>query len=77
MNRIQLSLLAPLVELPAIDLTSHAKGQWVTVTQSFTKQQRSTDKDRMRISIDKKDLPAGNKLIFIDDISIRRPESSE
>ncbi|WP_083905002.1 family 16 glycosylhydrolase [Rhodopirellula sp. SWK7] len=75
-EKIHFSLAAPALELPAIDLTSCTKGEWVTVTHSFTKEQSSTDSDRLKIFIDRSDVPAGNNLIYLDDIAIQRSETS-
>jgi len=56
--------------LPAIDLTNCAKGKWVTVKRPFKRDQASTPKDRLTISIHKEDASVGNGSLSIDDISI-------
>ncbi len=75
-KRLQVSLQDPAVELPAIDLRSCAKGEWVTVTQSFSLNTASGDNDRMTISINNSDVPAGSQLIYFDAISVSRLEDS-
>ncbi|WP_283430799.1 family 16 glycosylhydrolase [Neorhodopirellula lusitana] len=74
LQSVRLSLADPLVSLPTIDLTACAKGEWVTVKQSFTLDQPTADPCRLTIAIDRDDVPAGNNLLYIDDIVITHSE---
>lgn len=67
---LRISLSDPTVELPTIDLSDVSEGQWITVKRPFTRNEPSTAKDRLTISLHNENAPAGSSSVFIDDISI-------
>ncbi|MCM2371167.1 family 16 glycosylhydrolase [Aporhodopirellula aestuarii] len=75
-KKLQISFTAPAVELLTIDLAACEKGEWVTVTHRFSLERGSTDSDRMKISLNRRDVPSGSNLIYLDDITIERFETS-
>ncbi len=74
-QRILFSLADPAIDLP-VDLQTCAKGEWVTVTRSFTRNKASTAKDSLTIAIQQTAATAANGAVYIDDISIASPAGS-
>jgi hypothetical protein len=71
-KKLYVSLADPAIELPAIDLTECAKGEWVTVTRPFARTQDSTAQDGLKIAFRRGDAPSGSSLVYVDDLSIAR-----
>ncbi|MBU3005276.1 family 16 glycosylhydrolase [Paraglaciecola arctica] len=62
----------PWLEIPPIELVKVAKGQWVRVSQSFSRTSSSNSKDRLRIVVLPQEASNGNRLFYIDDIAITK-----
>jgi hypothetical protein len=73
----ELSLQDPPVQLPAIDLASCARGEWVTLTEPFRLLEPSGPNDSLKISIHQSDCSAGNQLIYFDAIAVTRKGAAE
>ncbi|MGJ8642094.1 MAG: family 16 glycosylhydrolase [Luteolibacter sp.] len=72
-KKIHPILEEPWVELAPIDLTAFTtRGQWVTVKQTFSRKEPSTEKDRLRLVIKTIDVADGSSKIYIDDINISK-----
>ncbi len=66
-NSLRVTLADPSLGIPLIELAECAKGEWVTVKTRFTRDQASTSKDRLTLTID---ASSGAKTVFVDDIAI-------
>lgn len=69
-SQAKVTLENPWTELAPIDLNTLTRGEWVNVTKTFTRKTASTSKDRLRLSIDKKEAGTGKSQVYFDDIVI-------
>lgn len=69
-QRIRAILEEPWLEIP-VDLTkSTTRGQWITLTQKFTRKEASGAKDRLRLVVKSDDVKGDSSLLLIDDVCI-------
>lgn len=65
----------------SVDLTNVKKGEWVELTQAFTRSQKSdislVNGDRLQFSISASDISGSEALLYIDDISFRNSSTAE
>lgn len=71
------SLAEPEVLFEAFDLTEIERGTWVTLKQSFSRDEASGEHDRLRLRFEKKKIKSGKGALFIDDITIMKSDGQE
>lgn len=71
-EKLEVSLADPEIMLEPFDLTEIERGKWVTLRQTFTRDSKSGQRDRLRIRFSKKDIKQGVGELFIDDISLTK-----
>lgn len=70
-QRIRPILEEPWLQIDPIEFNQTAtRGQWVTMSQKFTRTETSRAKDRLRLVVEAKDCPEGSSTVFIDDVCI-------
>lgn len=70
-QRIRPILEEPWLQIDPIEFNQTAtRGQWVTLSQKFTRNEASTAKDRLRLVVEAGDVPEGSSTLFIDDVCI-------
>ncbi len=69
-KKIHPILEAPWLQIAPLDLSGIPRGEWVTMTQAFTRAAASSEKDRLRLVVHQEDVPGGESVLLIDEISI-------
>lgn len=60
----------PWLQLKPFDLTALPKGEWVTLKRTFSRDEISGEKDRLRLVVTKEDAPTGKSTMYIDQVSL-------
>lgn len=69
LESLQINLREPYLQIPKFDLTNVAKGEWVELTQTFTREASNVE-DYMTILVEQAMAGDGPTTLYIDDIVI-------
>lgn len=71
-KKLGVILEQPWLQLKPFDLTGVATGEWVTISQTFSRPQSSGEKDRVRIVLEPQDVPGSPSTLYIDELSFHK-----